>query len=131
MGLILPNACYAYATSASILAEWNDLDGALEAITQGIAQGEQTGNMDFLCDGYPVLMSVSLARGSLLEAETALARAEEVVQKRDIALKYVQIATMRASLWLAQGRLEEVARWQQKRQQQKQPPPPCSLKCRH
>jgi LuxR family maltose regulon positive regulatory protein len=123
-GPILPNACYAYATSASILAEWNDLDGALEAIARGIAQGEQTGNTDFLCDGYPILMSVSLARGSLLEAEAALARAEEVVQKRDIVLKYIQVATMRASLWLAQGRLEEVARWQEKRQQQKQPPPP-------
>ncbi|HEX3641151.1 MAG TPA: LuxR C-terminal-related transcriptional regulator, partial [Ktedonobacteraceae bacterium] len=123
-GPTLPNACYAYATSASILSEWNDLDGALEAITQGIAQGEQTGNTDFLCDGYPILMSVSLARGSLLEAQTALARAEEVARKRHIALKYGYIATMRASLWLAQGRLEEVARWQQQRQQQKQPPPP-------
>jgi LuxR family maltose regulon positive regulatory protein len=123
-GPSLPNACYAYATSASILSEWNDLDGALEAITQGITQGEQTGNMDFLCEGYLVLVSVSLARGSLLEAETALARAEAVARKRSTALKDGYIATMRASLWLAQGRLQEVARWQQKRQEQKQPPPP-------
>jgi LuxR family maltose regulon positive regulatory protein len=122
-GPTLPNACYAYATSASILAEWNDLDGALAAITQGIVQGEQTGNTDFLCDGYPTLMSISLARGSFLEAQTALAQAEEVARKRDITLKQASIATARASLWLAEGRLEEVARWQKRRQQQKQPIP--------
>jgi LuxR family maltose regulon positive regulatory protein len=123
-GPALPNACYAYATLASILYEWNDLDGALEAITQGITQGEQTGNTDFLCSGYPVLMQVNIARGSLLEARRALTRAEEVARKRDIAVKYAQIATARVFLWLAEGRLEDVAHWQQSRQQQKQPPPP-------
>jgi LuxR family maltose regulon positive regulatory protein len=118
----LPNACYAYATSASILLEWNDLDGALEAITQGITLGEQTDNTDFLCDGYLVLMHVHLARGSLPEAQTTFAQAEAVAKKRDIALKYVQIATERAALWLVEGRLEEVERWQEQRQQQ-QPVP--------
>lgn len=122
-GPLLPNACYAYATSARILCEWNDLDGALAAITQGIAQGEQTGNTDFLCDGYPVLMYIHLARGSLPEAQTALVRAEEMVRKRDIAHKYGYIATARAVLWLAEGRLEEVKRWQRQPQEQRQPTP--------
>lgn len=114
----LPQACYAYATSASILREWNDLDGALEAITRGITLGEQTDNTDFLCDGYLTLMRVHLSRGSLLEAQMALVRAEEMAKKRDIALTHAQIATERAFLWLVEGRLEEVAFWQEKRQQQ-------------
>lgn len=119
----LPSACYAYATCARILCEWNDLDGALAAITQAIAQGEQTDTIDFLCDGYSILMSISLARGLLPEAQAALALAEEAARKRDIALKYGYIATARASLWLAEGRLDEVKRWQQHRQQQSQPIP--------
>jgi len=123
-GPTLPHACYAYATSARILMEWNDLDGAFQAITLAIEQGEQTGNAGFLCEGYLILVSVSLARGSLLEAQRALIQAKKVARQRDVALDYEHIDTVQASLWLAQGRLDEVARWQQKRQRAKQQPSP-------
>jgi ATP/maltotriose-dependent transcriptional regulator MalT len=66
---------------AEILREWNQLDTALELVTEAISLCKQTKSFSSLINlllGYAVLLRISLSRGELDAACSALQEFERI-----------------------------------------------------
>jgi LuxR family maltose regulon positive regulatory protein len=95
-----------------LLYEWNDLDAARQQIEEGIAQGKVWNSWEALLPGYLNMARVKQARGDWVGAFAAL---DEMVALTRNAMPAAPLLaeSMRAWLWLRQGRLENVERWSQ------------------
>jgi LuxR family maltose regulon positive regulatory protein len=93
-----------------LLYEWNHLDAAQQQIEEGIAQGKIWSSWEALLPGYLNLARVKQAQGDWAGAFTALD--EMVTRTRSMMPAAPLMAdSLRAWLWLRQGRLESVERW--------------------
>jgi LuxR family maltose regulon positive regulatory protein len=93
-----------------LLYEWNDLDAAQQHLDEGIAQGKVWGSWEALLPGYMNLARLRQARGDFAGAFAALD--EMMTHTRDAMPAAPFIAeSLRAWLWLRQGRLTDVERW--------------------
>jgi LuxR family maltose regulon positive regulatory protein len=93
-----------------LLYEWNDLDAAQQQVEEGIAQGKVWNSWEALLPGYLNLARVKHTRG---DWDGAFATLDEMVTlTRNMMPAAPFIAkSMRAWLWLRQGRFEHVERW--------------------
>jgi LuxR family maltose regulon positive regulatory protein len=93
-----------------LLYEWNDLTAAQQQLEEGIAQGKVWSSWEVLLPGYVNLARVKQAQGDWAGAFAALD--EMLTQTGDMLPSAPLLAeSMRAWLWLRQGRLEHVERW--------------------
>jgi LuxR family maltose regulon positive regulatory protein len=98
------------AQYGGLLYEWNDLDAAQQQIEEGIAQGKVWNSWEALLPGYLNLARVKQAHGDFSGAFAALD--EMLMHTRDMMPAAPSLAeSMRAWLWLRQGRLEKVEQW--------------------
>jgi LuxR family maltose regulon positive regulatory protein len=110
---------------AYMLYEWNDLDGALAQVMEGIECCKRWGDFGLVVDGYLALARVQQARGDAAGVRDAIADArrpiEDAIAKArrmamqartdDIAWETYRIEATQAHLWLIQGDVEAVTRW--------------------
>jgi LuxR family maltose regulon positive regulatory protein len=110
----LPIAGGAVSALAELAYEWDDLDEALALAQQSLDLNQQWGNSDSLYSCYLTLAQVLQARGDPAGAEEALREAEALSRERSLSpLHKTAWHAVRARIWLAQGKLDAVARWAQ------------------
>ncbi len=93
-----------------LLYEWNDLNAARQQLEEGLAHGKIWNSWEALLPGYLNLARVKQATGDWAGASSALD--EMVTLTRSTMPAAPALAeSLRAWLWLRQGRLENVERW--------------------
>jgi LuxR family maltose regulon positive regulatory protein len=109
----IPFAGMACVGIATVLYEWNDLDGALRHATEGVELSELGGRVSYVLAGRTVQASVYLARGHMDQASSVLLQAERLAQRHGHAYVMAHIAELRVRLWLEQGNLAAALQWSQ------------------
>jgi LuxR family maltose regulon positive regulatory protein len=102
---------------AELLCEWNDLDGALARVEQGLALLPWWGKADDWALAYVTLERIHLAQANNSEAKAATAKAINAIQTSGVfseARHAVEAAQVR--LWLAVGDWQAANRWAASRQ---------------
>jgi len=117
-GIMLPDVCWPGAWQAEVLREWNQLDTALGIIEEAITQSPQTAtivSITYSVFGYVVLMRISLSRGDLDMARSALQQFEHISMSMNqpLSLHYRSLFTTvdQIRLWLACEELDRAIRW--------------------
>ena len=108
---LLPVACSAFLGLSEVLYEWNDLDGTMHHVTEGIELGKRVNDAGGLAAGYAILARVRQAQGDVRGALDAIHKAEQSVAEPFLNPLHTPMATHRARLWLAQGNVELAFRW--------------------
>jgi LuxR family maltose regulon positive regulatory protein len=98
---------------AEVLYEWNDLDGALRHVTDGIRLSERGGFAIYMLAGHTILARVHWARGQVEEALEGIRKAGQLAAKHDYAYLTAVAAGLQSRLWLARGNLAAASRWAQ------------------
>ena len=106
-----PAAGLAHVGMGELLYEWNDLDGAVHHLTQGIDLGNRSGSFDIL---FPGRAALALVRQAMGDTQGAL----EVIQEGERAVRTINLppymldqqAAFGARVRLAQGAVATAAR---------------------
>jgi LuxR family maltose regulon positive regulatory protein len=101
-----------------VLAELNDLDGAIDKARKGVELTERSGDkiVVMLCESYLCLIRVLYSMGNMADAEEIIQKLENIARKSDVPNKVTSmIAAWQARIWLAQDKLEAASQWMQKR----------------
>jgi LuxR family maltose regulon positive regulatory protein len=102
----------AHVGLAGILREQNELDAALEHATEGVALCRQLGYAQQLVTSLTVLAWIRQARGDQAGALEAIGEAERLVPNPNLPVDINSpLAVQRARLLLAQGKVDDAARW--------------------
>jgi LuxR family maltose regulon positive regulatory protein len=99
-----------HAGYGGLLYEWNDLAAAQQQIEEGIAQGKVWNSWEALLPGY---LNLARVKQSLGDGAGAFAALDDMLTHTREANPAAPLLaeSMRAWLWLRQGRLENVERW--------------------
>lgn len=106
--------CLVQQGRASLLYEWNDLDGATRALQECIRVGDLWKNPRLLVPAYGLSALVAQARGQAEEALALIRRAEQVTRDAyssppDLGM----LAFYQISFWIAQNDFQAIAQWEQ------------------
>jgi LuxR family maltose regulon positive regulatory protein len=111
-----PIACIPYNGIGEVLREWNQLDAAIEHLTQGIELGRKGGRV-MAFDGYISLARVKHAQGDIVNALRAIENAEHLAnQMGGTQMDDFAVAAHKARLQVQQGDLDAAIRWAQERE---------------
>jgi LuxR family maltose regulon positive regulatory protein len=100
------------AVWGEILAESNDLDGAIHQAKKGTELTERGGDVAMLGWSYLCLTRVLFTRGDMSGAEAVIQRVENTAREHDLPPWIVSLmATWQARIWLAQDMLDAASRW--------------------
>ena len=111
-GQQLPIAGFPKVKLGDVLRERNDLSGAEQWLRPGVEQCLQLGHPDVLVDAYTALARLQLAQNDWPGAHATFQKADELAQKSPVD-PFVRcwLDDCRVRLWLAKGRLDDLARW--------------------
>jgi LuxR family maltose regulon positive regulatory protein len=100
-----------------ILAELDDLEGALKQASKGVNRTEGGSDVAMLTWSYMCLTRVLFSRADLAGAEEIVTETEKIARKSIVpAWVANMMAIWRARIWLAQGKLDATLEWVQKRE---------------
>lgn len=99
---------------ASILYEWNDLDGASEQLDQALEATRQIGNLVIQPEIFRTMVHIKLARGDTGSAVTLLDELDQSIHGIESPVAQALVAAIHADLALIQGDLPTVSYWAQK-----------------
>lgn len=118
-----------YVGLGEILCEWNDLDGAAQALAQGLRLLQGTIEKMPLVRGHVAQARVRQAQGDHAGALASLAQAEAWFAELQITdpLAVARLYAQQARLWIRQGDLDAARRWAG----QCSPPAETELACEH
>jgi LuxR family maltose regulon positive regulatory protein len=99
-----------------VLAELNDLDGAIDKARKGVELNQRGGALAGLGRSYTCLMRILFSRGDLDGAEEIIQKMENIARESDVP-RWITIpmAAWQARLWLAQDKLEAASQWVEER----------------
>jgi len=117
-GFVSPEVAWPTAFRAEILREWNELDAAFSVAQEAISLCKQVESMavlSFLLCAYAILLRISLSRGDLDTARSALQQVEHIGRGMNQSL-YIHLCSLFTTVdqirfWLASGELEQATRW--------------------
>jgi LuxR family maltose regulon positive regulatory protein len=122
-GAALPLATFAHASLGRITLEWNELDQAVEHLTQMIRLGEATGFVTGnLSSGTTMLAEVQQARGNTTAANDLMQQAISYAERYDPPAEVAWLKVYQARLWLAQRNIAASAQWLRAAKDQSLPP---------
>ena len=108
----LPAAGVAHVGVAEVLYERNELDAALNHATRGVVLSRQLGYAQWMGTGLTTLARIRQALGDQAGAMEAIGEGEHLVPDPETIVDIIfPMAVQRARLLLAQGKVEDVARW--------------------
>jgi len=100
-----------------ILAEVDDLDGAIDQVRKGVELTERGRDVAMLTWSYLCLARVLFSRGDLPGAEKIVIETAKIARESTVPLLVTnQMAVWQVRIWLAQDRLEEALQWMRKRE---------------
>ncbi|HET6447060.1 MAG TPA: LuxR C-terminal-related transcriptional regulator [candidate division Zixibacteria bacterium] len=100
-----------------VLAEINDLDGALRQANKGVDLTEGVVDLAFLGWGYMSRLRILFSRGDLVGVDEILKKVESIARVSNLPPWIVnQMKAWQARIWLAQSNLELASRWAEQRQ---------------
>jgi LuxR family maltose regulon positive regulatory protein len=106
----------AHVGVAEVLHERNELDAALDHVTRGVALCRQLAYAQWLVTGLTALARIRQARGDQAGALEAIGEAERLVPNQESLVDIIfPVAVQRARLLLAQGKVDDPARWSAER----------------
>jgi LuxR family maltose regulon positive regulatory protein len=95
-----------------VLAELNDLDGAIQQAQNGVEIAERGGNLQILGFSYLYLMRVLLSKGDLAGAEEIIRKVAHLDRETNVPPWLTnQMATWQARIWLIQDELGAASQW--------------------
>jgi len=95
-----------------VLAELNDLDGAIHRAQRGVEVTERGEDLAVLGRSYRCLMRVLFSRGDATGAEKVVQKMETIARETDVPLKYMNhVAAWQTRFWLARNELEAASQW--------------------
>src|SRR5215212_2312469 len=106
----LPAAGVAHVGVAEVLYERNELDAALDQAMRGVELCRQIGYAQWLVTSLTTLACIRQARGDQAGALEAIGEAERLVPSTVVDI-FFPVAVQRARLLLAQGQVDDAARW--------------------
>ena len=95
-----------------LLREWNELERAVESLTQGLKLAERAGNRIALSYGYLSLVHVKLAQGEKQAAWQLFENLDQLVQHAKLTPFLSVVATCRVRLALIDGNSEVASEWE-------------------
>jgi LuxR family maltose regulon positive regulatory protein len=114
-GRYLPIASEALMGLGALARERNELDVALDCLTQGVTLARRRGEVS-ATEGYIALAFVRQALGDADAAREAMAQAQQLARKFDLTESDDLVADMaQARLSVAQGDLDAASRWAEQR----------------
>jgi LuxR family maltose regulon positive regulatory protein len=106
--------CFAQWGRASLLYEWNDLDGARHALEESIRIGDLWKAPRLLVPPYGLLAMVMLARGQVDEARAMIHRAEQITRdSHSTPPDLGSLAFYQIVLWISQNDFQAITEWEQ------------------
>jgi LuxR family maltose regulon positive regulatory protein len=113
-GRRVPVMGHLYLDQAAILYEWNDLDLAFQDAGEGLDIGRRFERATTQIDALILLTYVHQARGDALAARETCAEAWQLLRRSNVdILRRHRFEVCQVRLWLAQGDIAAVTRWQQ------------------
>jgi LuxR family maltose regulon positive regulatory protein len=111
-GQQLPIAGFPMVKLGDVLRERNELSGADQWLRSGVEQCLRLGHPDVLVDAYAALARLQLVQNDWPGAYATFQKADELAQKSPVD-PFVRcwLDDCRVRLWLAKGRLDDLARW--------------------
>jgi LuxR family maltose regulon positive regulatory protein len=104
------------ATWGVVLADLNDLDGALYQAKKGVELTERGGDVAMLGWSYVCLTRALYSRGDMAGAEEIIQRMENIARESTVPPWITnQMAAWQARIWLAQDKLDAASQWAEKR----------------
>jgi len=99
-----------------ILAEMNDLDGAIQQAKKGVELTEHGWNLAIVGYSSLCLLRVFYSRGDLNSAEKIIQKMDNIALEFDVPPWTLnQMAGWQARIWLDQGKLEAALQWMEER----------------
>ena len=99
-----------------VLAEFNDVDQALEKTRRGVELIERGGDVAILGWSYLCLARVLFTRGDLTEAEEIVQKMVTIIRENYVPPWITNLVTAwQARIWLAQNKLDAVVGWVRRR----------------
>src|SRR5215207_3329129 len=108
--LELPAAGVAHMGVAEVLYERNELDAAVGQAMRGVELSRQIGYAQWLVTSLSTLACIRQARGDQAGALEAIGEAERLVPSTVVDI-FFPVEVQRARLLLAQGKVDDAARW--------------------
>ncbi|MFC1976235.1 LuxR C-terminal-related transcriptional regulator [Chloroflexota bacterium] len=100
------------ATWGEVLAELNDLDGAIHQAKKGAELTECGGDVATLVWHYLCLVRVLFSRADMCGAEEIIQKMENIFREHDVPpIITNQMAAWQARIWLAQDKLDAASQW--------------------
>jgi LuxR family maltose regulon positive regulatory protein len=99
-----------------VLAELNDLDGAIHRAKKGVELTERGRDVAMIGWSHLCLMRVLFTRGDLAGVEEAIQKMENIAQQYHVPPWITNLmATWQVRIWLAQDKLESAFQWARER----------------
>jgi LuxR family maltose regulon positive regulatory protein len=99
-----------------VLAETNDIDGALDLVEKSIDLTEHGGDAGMLGWSYLGLTRILFARGDMAGAEKIVQKINEKAKESIVPTWIMNLnAAWQSRIWLAQGKLDAAAQWVRER----------------
>jgi LuxR family maltose regulon positive regulatory protein len=100
-----------------VLAEINDLDGAILKAKKGVELTEHSKDVAMLGWSTLCLMRVLFSRGDFAHAEETIQKVEHTAREYDVPPSITNPMTAwQVRIWLAQGKLDDASQWMGERQ---------------
>jgi LuxR family maltose regulon positive regulatory protein len=106
-----PTAAQAQIFLGSILYEWNDLDAAMDQLTQAFKASQAIGNLAIQPEIFRIMTHIHLARGDSASALNSLNDFHQMVQNMDSPPARAMLAALHADVALIQGDLSSARHW--------------------
>jgi LuxR family maltose regulon positive regulatory protein len=100
------------AVWGEVLAELNDLDGALERATRGVDLTERGGDVAMISWSNLCLMMVLFSRGDMAGAGRIMQKMQGIAREHDLPTFVMNsMAAWQARIWLSQDELDAAVQW--------------------
>ncbi len=106
-----PTAAQAQIFLGSILYEWNDLDAAMDQLTQAFKASQSIGNLAIQPEIFRTLTHIHLARGDSASVLEQLNGFHQLIQNMDSPPARAILAALRADVALTQGDIPSANHW--------------------
>jgi len=103
---------YSLSIWGETLAEFNNLNGAIERAEKGFKLTERSGDLQMIGWSFMCLIRILYSRGDLVEAEETIRKMENIDRESHLPPWIAnQMTAWQARLWLAQDKLEAASQW--------------------